>query len=252
MAPGTDIAELVGREPDQRLLGEDLEQLPAALGHPETVPPSPARRRVVAVGATLTGVTLILGTVLALFGAIDGIATGFDTGSVLALIAGVVLVATHWGWVHVAELTGQSLERRGSREVVDRRQSWLRAIEPYARWEVATSARDDGSITIVTTRYRPVVSGDRTFTFVRETTAEERHSGDEQAAIVAERAELLRRQAAADTGRERQLYEVARDAYQGALLADADEQERLEAVRAASRALSEQINANLREPPLVE
>src|SRR5437764_13620867 len=140
MAPGTDIAELVGREPDQRLLGEDLEQLPAALGHPETVPPSPARRRVVAVGATLTGVTLILGTVLALFGAIDGIATGFDTGSVLALIAGVVLVATHWGWVHVAELTGQSLERRGSREVVDRRQSWLRAIEPYARWEVATSA----------------------------------------------------------------------------------------------------------------
>src|SRR2546430_7205888 len=51
-----------------------------------------------------------------LFGAIDGIATGFDTGSVLALIAGVVLVATHWGWVHVAELTGQSLERRGDRK----------------------------------------------------------------------------------------------------------------------------------------
>ena len=43
-----------------------------------------------------------------------------------------------------------------------------------------------------------------------------------------------------------------RDAYDRAALANADEQERLAAVRAASEALSEQINANLRNPPLVE
>ena len=252
MAPEADFAELIGREPDARLLGADLDQLPAAVGRPEAVPPSPARRRVVAIGATLTGVTLILGTVLVLFGAIDGIATGFGTGSVLALIVGSVLVATHWGWVHVAEITGQSLERRGSREVLDRRQSWLGAIEPYTRWEVATSTDDDGSIAIVTTRHRPVVCGERTFTFVKETVSEERHSGEQRAAVVAERAELLRRQAATDTERERRRHEAAHDAYERARLADADEQERLEAVRAASRALSEQINTNLREPPLAE
>jgi hypothetical protein len=252
MPQGTDIAELVRLKPDERLLGEDLDKLPAAVGHPEAVPPSPARRRVVAIGATLTGVTLILGTVLALFGAIDGIATGFDTGSVLALIVGIVLVATHWGWVHVAEITGQRLERRGSREVLDRRQSWLAAIEPYTRWDVATHTDDDGSIAIVTTRYRPVASHERTFTFVKETVAEERHSGDEQAAVVAERAELLRRQAAAETALERDRYEAAHDAHEGALLEHADEQERLDAVRAASRALSDQINTNLRNPPLAE
>ena len=252
MAPEVDLAELIGREPDERLLGADLDELPAAVGRPEAVPPSRARRRVVAIGATLTGVTLILGTVLVLFGAIDGIATGFDTGSVLALIVGIVLVATHWGWVHVAEITGQSLERRGSRQVLDRRQSWLGAIEPYTRWEVATSTNDDGSIAIVTTRYRPIASGERTFTFVQETVAEERHSGDERAAVVAERAELLRRGAAANTSLERERYEAAHDAYERARLEHADEQQRLAAVRAATQALSEQINANLRDPPLVE
>ena len=68
----------------------------------------------------------------------------------------------------------------------------------------------------------------------------------------AERAELLRRQAAADQSRERERYEVARDAYERALLANADDQERLAAVRAASEALSERINTHLRDPPLVE
>jgi len=36
------------------------------------------------------------------------------------------------------------------------------------------------------------------------------------------------------------------------VLENADEQERRAAARAASEALSEQINTNLREPPLVE
>jgi hypothetical protein len=69
---------------------------------------------------------------------------------------------------------------------------------------------------------------------------------------VTERAELLRRDAARETERERERYEIAADAYETALLEQGDEQERLAARRAAAAALSEQINANLRDPPLIE
>ena len=99
MAPETDLADLIVRRPDERLLGEDLGKLPAVLGRPEEIPPSPARKRVVAVGATLTGVTLVIGTLLVVFGAVDGVVSGFDTLSALALAIGILLVATHWGWV---------------------------------------------------------------------------------------------------------------------------------------------------------
>ena len=87
---------------------------------------------------------------------------------------------------------------------------------------------------------------------MREIADREVHSEDESAATVAERAELLRRHAAALTGRERARFEVANDAFQRTLLDTTDEQQRLAAVRAASEALSEQINANLRDPPLME
>lgn len=252
MAPETDLADLIVRRPDERLLGEDLGKLPAVLGRPEEIPPSPARKRVVAVGATLTGVTLVIGTLLVVFGAVDGVVSGFDTLSVLALAIGILLVATHWGWVHVAEITGQSLEHRDHRGAFDRRQWWLEQIEPYQRWEVSTSTGEDGSIAITTVTYRPVACREGTFTFAREEAGREVHSGDEPAAAVTERAELLRRHAALDTGREHELYEAAHDAYERARLANADEQERVAAVRAASEALSERINTNLREPPLVE
>ena len=75
---------------------------------------------------------------------------------------------------------------------------------------------------------------------------------DEPAAAVTERAESLRREAALDTERERERYQIAADAYESALLDDADEQQRLLAQRAASEALSNQINSNLRDPPLLE
>jgi hypothetical protein len=136
--------------------------------------------------------------------------------------------------------------------VIQRRRQWLACIEPYTRWSVSTEAGDDGSITIVTLRHRPVPAGDRKFTFRREVVGRETYSADEPAAVVTERAELLRRQAAATTGRERERYEVANHAYHRTLLARDDEQQRLAATRAASEALSEQINSNLRDPPLTE
>ena len=78
------------------------------------------------------------------------------------------------------------------------------------------------------------------------------HPPDEPAAEVTERAELLRRQAAQDTERERERYQIAADAYESVLLDHDDEQQRRLAQRAASEALSHQINSNLRDPPLVE
>jgi hypothetical protein len=245
-------AELVGREPDERLLSEDLDKLPDAVGRPETAPPSRVRRRVVGAGATLTGVTLVVGVLLVLLGVIDGIASGIEATSVLAFVVGLVLVATHWGWVHVAEITANSIEGRANADVLGRQRQWLAAIEPYPRVEVSTEVEDDGSIAIYSVRHRPVPSGERRFTFVREVADREVHSADEPAATVTERAEHLRREAALVTERERQRYEIAADAYRAALLGRDDDEQRRLARRAASEALSHQINANLREPPLVE
>ena len=129
---------------------------------------------------------------------------------------------------------------------------WLETIEPYARYEISTNVADDGSICIVRTCYRPVRSGERTFTFVAEPERKELHSEEEPAAEVTERAELLRREAARDTERERERYEIASEAYSAALIHRDDERQRLAARKAASAALSEQINANLRDPPLIE
>jgi hypothetical protein len=245
-------AELVGREPDERLLSQDLDQLPDAVGRPETAPPSRARRRVVGAGATLTGVSLVLGVVLVLVGVIDGLASGIDATSVLAFLVGVLLIGTHWGWVHVAEITANSLEGRANADVVARQRQWLAAIEPYARIEVSTAVEDDGSITIYSVRHRPVPSGDRGFTFVREVEHREVHSADEPAAAVTERAEHLRREAALVTERERERYEIAAEAYRAALHGREDDEQHRLAQRAASEALSNQINTHLRDPPLVE
>jgi len=252
MSETSNPVELVGREPDERLLSEDLDQLPEAVGRPEAAPPSRARRRVVAAGATLTGVSLVLGVILVLVGLIDGVVSGIDATSVLAFLVGLVLVGTHWGWVHVAEITANSIEGRTNADVFARQRQWLAAIEPYPRIEVSTAVEDDGSITIYSVRHRPVPTGDRSFTFVREVENREVHSPDEPAAAVTERAEQLRREAALATERDRERYEVAAEAYRAALLGREDDEQRRLARRAASEALSHQINANLREPPLVE
>lgn len=252
MAETSNPVELVGREPDERLLSQDLDKLPAAVGRPEIAPPSRSRRRIVGAGATLTGVSLVLGVVLVLVGVVDGIAGGIDVASVLAFVVGVVLIATHWGWVHVAEITANSIEGRANADVLARQRQWLSGIEPYPRIEVSTAVEDDGSITINSIRHRPVPSGEHSFTFAREVEHREVHSPDEPAASVTERAEQLRREGALATERERERYEIAAQAYESALMGRADEEQRRLARRAASEALSRQINTNLREPPLAE
>jgi hypothetical protein len=199
----------------------------------------------------MTGVTLIGGLGLTAVGVV-GVITDGSPVWFLVLVLGILLASTHWGWVHVAELTGNTIDARRNASLAERRRQWLREIEPYPQWEVNTSVGEDGSIAIVTVCHRPVTRGESTFSFVREQVAREVHSAEEPAASVTERAELLRRDAAADTRRERERYETARDAYEHALMARGDEQERVAALRAASEALSERINANLRDPPLTE
>jgi hypothetical protein len=252
MMESSDPVELLECTADEQLLAQDGANLPEAVGRPEAIPPSQARGRLVGIGATLTGVTLLLGVALIALGAIEAIASGFGLFDTGALVLGLILAGTHWGWVHVAEITANSLEGRRNSEIADRRRQWLETIKPYTRSEVTTSVKDDGSISIVRVRYRPVRSSAGSFTFVREAEHEEIHSGDEPAAGVAERAELLRRQATLDTERERERFQVAADAYETALLGRGDEQEQLAARRAASQALSEQINSHLRDPPLIE
>jgi hypothetical protein len=245
-------AKLVGREPDPRLLSEDLAKLPEVLGRPETFVPSGARGRIVGAGATLTAASLVIGCLLVVLGVIDGLANGIDGVPIAIVTLGAVLIATHWGWVHVAEITANSIEGRGNAVVENHRQQWLSTIQPYTHYEISTRVEDDGSIAIDRIAYRPAPSGDRRFTFTSVVEQEEVHSADEPAAAVTERAESLRREAALDTERERERYQIAADAYESALLDDADEQQRLMAQRAASEALSKQINSNLRDPPLVE
>lgn len=247
-----DPAEFVDASADERLLSEPEARLPATIGRPDPLPPpSAARKRIVGLGATMTGVTLVGGTALVVLGVVLLIVSG-GLAAIAALVVGIVLIATHWGWVHVAELTGTRIEARHNRGPLDRRRAWLEQIEPYTRYEVTTSVDEDGSIRIVRTRYEPERTGTGRFTFTSTVEKEELHSGDEPGAAVAERAELLRREAAADTERERERFRIAADAYETALMNAGNESEREAARRAASKALSDQINANLREPPLVE
>ena len=251
---GTDVdpEQLVGLVADGRLLSEDPALLPAALGRPETIPTRAARRNLVGIGAALTGVTLIGGIGLAILGAVELLFNGGGAVAVVALVVGLVLAITHWGWVHVAEVGTLRLERQRNAGVIERRRAWLETIAPFTRYEVVTRAGDDGSISIERIRHRPVRCGERTFAFERAVELTEVHAGDDPAAIVSERAELLRHAAAIDTERERAAFAARADTLHWTTLTESEDRERTREQAAAAHALSEQINANLREPPLSE
>jgi hypothetical protein len=243
---------LVGALADETLLEPGARNLPASVGRPETLPAARWRRPIVASGVVMTAATLLIGIALTLFGVVRAFSDGADLLDGVLVALGFVLAGTHWGWVHVAELTAANMARREGHEIVARRDQWLSAIAPYAREEVITQVEDDGSIAIVHERYLPVPAGEGRFTFVRELAAREVHAEDEPSAQVTERAEQLRADAALATARARERYEAAADARETAQLLDADERERLQTRRANARALSEQINSHLQAPPLDE
>ena len=254
MTQESDPVQFVDREPDERLLSEDVGKLPEAVGRPEEIVPSRARGRIVGTGATLTAASLILGSLLVILGLIDAVSSGIDGLSIAILVVGAVLVITHWGWVCTSPSSRptriEGLEHRRGREppaavalgdpavpaVRDHDQRRGRRLDHHRARRVSPRRERGAAV--------HVRAGDRTG---RESTPPTSF-----AATVTERAELLRRDAAQETERERERYEIAADAYESALLDDADEQQRRLAQRAASEALSHQINSNLRDPPLLE
>jgi hypothetical protein len=250
MTPEPNPASLVNRTADEGLLAEDAANLPALVGRPELAAPMRTRSRLVGLGATLTAVSLIAGVILIGLGVFGVVSGGAGLLSVVGLVLGAALVGTHWGWVHVAEATADAIEGRRDATVQARRRQWLNSIEPYTRYEITTGVTDDGDITIDRVEHRAVPVGDRTFTFVRTTERLATYAGDDGAAAVAERAELLRQQAAVDTDQERRRFEREADAHRGEQLGDDAHHQENAVRRAGAEAVSDEINSRLRDPPI--
>jgi hypothetical protein len=242
----------LGVPADPRLLQEDLVNLPAVDQHHEPATSTHKHDRLVAAGSVMTGATLIGGTAMALYGAWRLLFHSGGAFDAVLVAIGLLLLATHWGWVHVAEYVGLTIDERQARGAAERSREWLASIQPYPRFTVSTSVLDDASTRVRRVLPRPALTAHDTFTFVRETDAEETYGADTSAAVIAAAVETMRRQARLDTDRLRELWEAASTSYEAALLSAHDEQQRLIAERAAATALSEHINASLREPPLVE
>lgn len=247
-----DVLAFLGVSPDPQLLDDDLINLPSA-EQPRESPVSTQRHdRLVAAGSALTGVSLIGGATLLLWAGWRLLFHGGGAFDVVLAGIGLVLAATHWGWVHVAEYAGLTIDARQANETEVHRKQWLATIEPYPRFSVATSVGDDGTVRVQRFLHRPVLTDRSTFTFVRESDLEHVHEVDAPAEVIAADVETMRRQARVQTDRMKGLWDTVSTAYSTALLAAHDDQQRLAAHRAAALALSEHINASLLEVPLVE
>jgi hypothetical protein len=167
-------------------------------------------------------------------------------------VTGIVLAGTHWGWVHVAEYIGVTIDGRQQRAADERARDWLANVQPYPRFSVSTSVLDDASTRVERILHKPVLTARHTFTFVRQTDAERTYDAHTPAEVIATTVETMRRQARLETDRLSELWEAASTAYAAALLSANDDEQQLAAQRAAAKALSEHINASLLEPPLVE
>lgn len=249
---GDGMVAFLGIPADRRLLDEDLGNLPDPEQQHEPVISTHKHDRLVAAGSVLTGGSLIGGGAMLLYGGGQALLNGGGAFDVVLAVVGILLVGTHWGWIHVAEYVGLTIDQRQQRAIDNRRREWLATIAPYPRFSVCTSVLSDASTRIERVRHRPLLTPQHTFTFVRETQAEKTYDADAPAAVIATSVETMRRQARLETDRLRELWEAASGAYEAALLSADDDQQRLAAQRAAALALSEHINASLLEPPLVE
>jgi len=246
------IVAFLGVAADRRLLEEDLLNLPDAEQHHESAVSTHRHDRLVAAGSLLTGVTLIGGAVMVLYGGWQLLFNGGGAIDAVLAVIGMLLAGTHWGWVHVAEYVGLTIDEHQQRSTDARRREWLAGIQPYPRFSVSTSVLDDASTRIERILHQPVLTAQHTFTFVRQTEAETTYNADTPAAVIAAAVETMRRQARLDTDRLRELWEAAATTYAATLSSADDDQQRVAAQRAAAVALSEHINASLLETPLVE
>jgi hypothetical protein len=246
------LLAFLGVAADRRLLDEDLFNLPDAEQHREPDISTDKHDRLVAAGSLLTGVTLIGGAAIALYGGWQILLNGGGVIDAVLAAIGILLVATHWGWVHVAEYLGVTIDERQQRAIEERNREWLATIEPYPRFGVSTSVLENASTRVTRVLHQPVLTAQHTFTFVRETDAEETFDTRASAEVIASTVETMRRQARLETDRLRELWETASTAYSAALSSAEEDERQVAAERAAATALSEHINASLLEPPLVE
>ncbi len=248
----TGMVGFLGVGADRRLLDEDLGNLPEAEQRHEPVVVTHQHDRLVAAGSLLTGSTLIAGGAMLLYGGGEALLDGGGMFDVALAVIGILLVGTHWGWVHVAEYVGLTIDERQQRAAESDGRDWLATIQPYPRFSVLTTVLNDASTRVQRFRHEPVLTTSHTFTFIRQPEAEQTYDADAPAEVIATGVENMRRQARLETERLRGNWEAASSAYEAALLSAQDDQQRLAAQRAAATALSEHINASLLAPPLVE
>lgn len=248
----TGIVAFLGARADRRLLDEDLASLPEVEQRHEPVVMTHEHDRLVAAGSLLTGITLIVGIAMVLYGGGETLFGGAGALSVVLTVIGILLVSTHWGWVHVAEYVGITIDARRRLDGRASEHAWLATIHPYPRFSVCTSVLSDASTLVQRFRHEPILVTAQTFSFVRHVDSEERYDADAPAAVIASGVEAARHRARLDTDRLQADWEAASGAYEAVLLSADDDQQRLAAQRAAATALSEHINESLLEPPLVE
>jgi len=246
------MVAFLGTTADRRLLGEDLANLPEAEQRREPVVVTHTHDRLVTAGSLLTGATLIVGGAMLLYGGGELLFGGGGIVAAVVALIGILLVATHWGWVHVAEYAGVAIDDRHRRTAEVALSASLATIQPYPRFSVSTTVLNDASTRVQRFRHEPVLVTPRTFTFVRHADLVQTYDADTSAEVIAAAAETMRHQARLQTDRLRGDWEAASSAYAAAVLNADDDQQRLIAQRAAATALSEHINASLLEPPLVE
>jgi hypothetical protein len=249
---GDAMVAFLGVPADRTLLDANLDGPPDSEPRPVLVVRTEKHDRLVAAGSVMTAVTLLGGGALAIVGVEQLL---FGAGGPLAVVlavVGLLLIGTHWWWVHVAEYIGLGIDQRQERANGAAADAWLKTVSPYERFAVVTSVLADASIRVERVSYQPVLTPGHTFTFVHVTEAVAQFDADTPAKVIAERVETLRREARLETDRRRELWEVASSAYDAALSSADDDQQRLAAEHAAALALSQHINASLQAPPLVE
>jgi hypothetical protein len=246
------LLEFLGARADPGLLRADRALLPPHEEPPAPIPAGRGHERLVAVGSALTGASLLIGSALALFAAWRLLFHGGGALDAVVGAVGALLVATHWGWVHVAEYAGVTLDEHREHTESHRGGAWLEGLEPYPRFSVSTGVSSDASIRVERVLHRPVLTPGGTFTFTREAETRRTFDAHAPASEVAAAVEDLRRETSAETERTRGLWEAAAGAYEAQLWDQEGEEDRLAARRAAATALSEHLNATLREPPLTE
>lgn len=249
---GETMVAFLGVPADPRLVSEDLDGLSEVPLRPVSVVVTDTHNRLVTAGSVLTAVTLIGGVMLAIYGGEQLIAAGGGALAIVLGVIGVLLVSTHWGWVHVAEYVGLGLDERQERGNREREQAWLATVAPYARFTIRTTVMADASISVERVVYKPVLTPQHTFVFDHVTEPVATFDVDTPAHVIADRVETLRREARLETDRLSELWGAASSAYDAALLDADDDQQQLAARRAAALALSQHINASLLQPPLVE